>query len=113
MNVKLNGTEEVLKMLQKAGKLEAVKQVVKADGGSLQARAMRKAPVAPVNGGTLKRSISIELIDQGLTAKVEPHTDYAAYVEYGTRKMEAQPYMKPAYEQTVEEFKAHIKKVME
>lgn len=110
MGVKITGADDLIRKLEQAGRLEAVKKVVRADGGTLQGRAQT---YAPVDTSTLKRSIDLELLDNGLTAKSEAHTDYAAYVEYGTRKMEAQPYMRPAYEQTAEEFKAHIKKVME
>lgn len=54
--------------------------------------------VVPVDTGNLKNSIQ--------TAKVEPlkaivHTgtvEYAEYVEYGTSRMAAQPYMTPAAE---------------
>lgn len=109
MGVKITGADDLIRKLEKAGKLDAIKQVVKADGGTLQARAQR---YCPVDTRTLKRSIDLEISDMGLTATSAAHTNYAAYVEYGTRKMEAQPYMKPAYEQTVEEFKAHIKKAM-
>ena len=110
MGVKITGADDLIRKLEKAGKLDAIKQVVKADGGTLQARAQT---YVPVDTGTLKRNIVLEIIDNGLTAKSEARTDYADYVEHGTRKMEAQPYMKPAYEQTVEEFKSHIKRVME
>jgi len=48
----------------------------------------------PVNTGMLRESITSARIPRG--AQVGPHTDYAAYVEYGTRHMAAQPYMGPA-----------------
>lgn len=108
--IRLTGDKELKAALKKASRLGAVKQVVRSDGATLQRKAQR---YCPVDTGTLKRSIDLEISDMGFTATSAAHTDYAAYVEYGTRKMEAQPYMGPAYEQTVEEFKSHIKKVME
>jgi len=48
----------------------------------------------PVDTGMLRGSITSERIPRG--AQVGPHTEYAAYVEYGTRHMAAQPYMGPA-----------------
>ncbi len=44
-----------------------------------------------------KRKITLELQDGGFEAKVEAGTDYAAYLEVGT-KMNAQPFMKPAFD---------------
>ena len=50
----------------------------------------------PVNTGMLRESITSARIPRG--AQVGPHTDYAAYVEYGTRYMRPRPYMAPAIE---------------
>ena len=59
--------------------------------------------------GTLKRSIGLEIRDGGLTAEVEPTAEYAAYVEYGTRYMSAQPYMRPSCTAQKEKFKSDLK----
>ena len=53
--------------------------------------------VVPVDTGTLKNSIMAEFPDR-FTAEIAPHTEYAIYVEYGTRYMAARPYMRPAAE---------------
>ena len=63
-------------------------------------------------GGTLKRSIGLDITDGGMTAEVEPTAEYAAYVEYGTRFMNAQPYMRPSYNQQKEKFKSDMKKLV-
>lgn len=39
--------------------------------------------------------------DDTATYRVSAETDYAVYVEMGTRNMEAQPYMRPAVNQTM------------
>jgi HK97 gp10 family phage protein len=52
----------------------------------------------PVDTGALKNSISTEFENGGLTGIIAPHTDYATFVEYGTKRMSAQPYMTPAAE---------------
>lgn len=51
-------------------------------------------------GGALKASLTFGLTtdEQGLMAVVGANTDYAAYVEIGTSKMAAQPYLLPALE---------------
>lgn len=50
--------------------------------------------LCPVDTGKLERSIKIEDIVGGKS--IGPDTDYDVYVEYGTSKMAAQPYMRPA-----------------
>ncbi len=55
----------------------------------------------PVRTGTLRRSIhtDIEQADQDrVTARVSPGVDYGAYVELGTRRQRAQPYLRPGFE---------------
>ncbi|MFQ8894288.1 MAG: HK97-gp10 family putative phage morphogenesis protein [Dorea sp.] len=44
--------------------------------------------------------------------EIEPTADYAAYVEYGTRFMNAQPYMRPAYNAQKGKFKSDMQKLV-
>lgn len=117
--IKLEGMEKLQVKLKKNVQMSDVKRVVKANGAALQEAAQRKAPVGTPQstgipgyvGGTLKRSIVLEIRDGGLTAEVEPTAEYAAYVEYGTRYMSAQPYMRPSYTAQKEKFKSDLKKL--
>ena len=55
----------------------------------------------PVRTGTLRRSIhtDVEQLDPDrVTAKVSPGVDYGVYVELGTRKQHAHPFLRPAFE---------------
>ena len=52
----------------------------------------------PVDTGALKNSIDVQM-EGDLTAVIAPHTEYAAFIEFGTSKMAAQPYMTPAAEE--------------
>lgn len=106
--IKLEGMEKLQVKLKKNVQMSDVKRVVKENGKSLQEAAQRKAPV---DTGTLKRSIGLEIRDGGLTAEVEPTAEHAAYVEYGTRYMNAQPYMRPSYTAQKEQFKSDLKKL--
>ncbi len=57
--------------------------------------------LVPVRTGTLRRSIhtDIEQVDQDrVTARVSPGVDYGVYVELGTRRQRAKPYIRPAFE---------------
>ena len=60
---------------------------VEADGG----------PV-PVDTGFLKNSIKGDVDRSKAVGEVAVTAEYAAYVEYGTRHMAAQPYLTPAAE---------------
>lgn len=53
----------------------------------------------PVDTGTLQASISTSVNHYGFDAYAD--TNYAEYVEYGTYKMDAQPYFVPALEAAV------------
>lgn len=55
--------------------------------------------VVPVDTGTLRRSIAheIEVSPTEIVGRVGTNTKYAPYVEYGTYKMPAQPYLRPAF----------------
>jgi HK97 gp10 family phage protein len=62
--------------------------------------------------GTTKRSIALEIKDSGMTAEVEPGTEYSPYLEYGTRFMDAQSFVRPAYNEQKAIFKADMQKLV-
>ena len=109
MEVKLEGMDELIKKLKKNVKLDDVRKIVKYRGSELQRSAMR---LAPVDTGTLYRGIGLDIKDSGMTAEVEPTADYAPYVEYGTRKMSAQPFMRPAFRAQKSLFLSDLEKLM-
>ena len=55
-------------------------------------------------GGTLRNSITNQLEGDD-TVAIGSNVHYAPYVELGTRKMTARPYLRPAIEDHVDEFK--------
>lgn len=56
----------------------------------------------PVDTGRLRDSITVETqsTETSCTGTVGPHTDYADFVEFGTGRMRAQAFMRPAYDET-------------
>ena len=44
-----------------------------------------------------------------MAAIIAPHTDYAEHVEFGTSRMEAQPYMRPAIDEHEGEILAAVR----
>lgn len=76
----------------------------------LEAAAKMKTPI---DTGNLVNSINTELISSDETsafAEVGTGVEYAEHVEFGTSKMVAQPYMRPAYDETAETIKATIQR---
>lgn len=76
----------------------AIHEAVTESCEDLVSKAMEKAPVQT---GTLRASIHVESVTgSGFTVTGTVATggeaDYAAYVEAGTSKMAAEPYMQPA-----------------
>lgn len=57
----------------------------------------------PVDTGTLRNSISHAVDDN--TAIIGTNVEYAPYVELGTSKMDARPYLRPAVENHIKEYK--------
>lgn len=55
----------------------------------------------PVDSGRLQREVKVRPQEDGLVAEVgwfDPEEYYARYVEYGTRRVPAQPTLRPALE---------------
>ncbi len=111
--IKFEGISDLQKGLAKKIQLDDVKRVVKQNGSELQRGTQRNADFKKgYQTGTTKRSIGLEFTDGGLTAEVEPKTEYAPYLEFGTRFMEAQPFVKPAWEVQKEQFKKDMDKLV-
>ena len=108
-DIKIVGMEKLQRKLKKNVRMDDVKRVVRHNGAEMQAKAQQNAPV---DTGTLKRSIGIEITDGGMSAEVEPTAEYAPYVELGTRFMDPQPYLKPAFNEQKEKFKKDMKKLV-
>lgn len=110
MGVYFEGAKELTDKIKKCQDLDIIKKIVAQNGAEMQQKAQTNSPV---DTGTLKRSIDLQLSSGNMTATVEPHTEYAAYVEYGTRKMEARPYMKEAFDAQKKQFKSDLKRAVE
>lgn len=108
-DIKIVGMEKLQRKLKKNVRMDDVKRVVRHNGAEMQAKAQQNAPV---DTGTLKRSIGLEITDGGMSAEVEPTAEYAPYVELGTRFMDPQPYLKPAFNEQKEKFKKDMKKLV-
>jgi HK97 gp10 family phage protein len=66
----------------------------------------------PVNTGRLRDSIVAEtpfITGDEIRCVISANTDYAIYVEMGTWKMKARPYLKPALYKNKDEFEREMK----
>lgn len=64
---------------------------------------------APVDTGRMRSSINANIAPNGLSASVDVATDYAVFVEFGTRTQAAQPFLGPAYEKNRLAFLSNLK----
>ena len=113
--VKLVGMRELTAKLEHSCKnKDLVKTVVAKNGNQLNERMKRKMKEAYVKGysqGDTAGSVNTVITDGGMTANVGPTTDYAMYVEYGTRYMKAEPAVRPAFEEQVPIFKRDMQAI--
>ena len=103
------GLDKLRKRILKNMDMDEVKKAVKSNGAELHRKAMRNAPV---DTGHLKRSIDIEITNGGMEAHIMPMAEYSAYLEYGTRFLTAQPFMRPSFQSQVERFKSDLRKLV-
>lgn len=110
MSVKLSGMKELKSTLNSKKDIsKLVAPIVRLNGAELQQKAQR---YAPVDTGNLRRSIRLSIKDDGMTAEVAATADYSAYVEYGTRFMNAQPYVRPAFNEQKDIFINDLQKAV-
>ena len=126
LQFELKGLEKLQAKLQRVAKMEEVESIVEKHGEAMQKKAVNNASrfrghyegrgknrrfVRPT--GATKRSISVNSskIDR-FRYRVAPGTAYAAYVELGTRKMSAQPFIKPAFDEQKKLFKNDLERLV-
>lgn len=111
--ITITGLDKLEKKLKNSVKMTDVQRVVKHNGAQLQRKMQQKADFTRGYAtGTTKRSIGLELKDGNFTAEVEPTTEYSPYLEYGTRFMDAQPFVNPAFDEQKEQFKSDMLKLV-
>lgn len=69
--------------------------------------AERARDLVPVDTGELQDTI--QAVQDGRSSQVQAGTSHALPIEFGTSKMAAQPYMRPAYEETKQEVVKSLK----
>lgn len=116
--ISFKGLDKLEKKLIENAKMEEAKKVVRDNGLTLQGNVVKNAGEVTFNKGyftgNLKQDVAdsgFKLSNGGLTAKVGTSVEYGAHLEYGTRYMEAEPFLKDPFEQAEKKFKADIDKL--
>lgn len=111
--IEIKGLDKLEKALKENATLDDVKKVVRHNGAQLQDKIQSNADFTQgYQTGTTKRSVGLEITDGGFTAESGPTTEYAEYLEYGTRFMDAQPFVRPALDAQINEFKSDMQKLV-
>ena len=68
--------------------------------------------IVPVRTGNLMASIFADVDEDNLSITLGATADYASFIEYGTVKMRAQPFLQPAADVGTEEMNARIEEAI-
>lgn len=104
MEIKIVGVEEFSQYIgDQLDKKGDMSQLMQKYGSKLEQKAKSNAQFAgKYTTGATRQSIT--LTTTSTEAKVSAETEYSGYLELGTRKMAAQPFMKPALDAVYPEF---------
>lgn len=112
--IRIEGLDQTLQMFRTYYQTatDDVKDLVKESAYKIEQVAKARCPV---DTGRLRASITTS-IDEGandIVAKVGTPVEYAHFVEYGTYKQDAQPYLTPAFNQVKSQFISQLKSILE
>ena len=99
-----DNTQEILEALP-----ERISAALTAIGAVAESHAK---DLCPVDTGRLRNSISYAVEESEQAVYIGTNVEYAAYVEMGTSRMKARPYLKPAAENYSDEYRALMEQAM-
>lgn len=110
--VDVTGIDETIEGLKKYFKSveDNIKDVVKESAVNIESKSKMKAPV---DTGNLRRGITHQVLDNGLDAEIGTYDiEYAPYIEYGTSKNPAKPYLRPSLEEELPNFQKLLERAV-
>lgn len=97
INFKLKGVKDTVVRIDQLAKPEKVRRAVDINTRQMEKLMRRKAVFSKgYSTRATKKSIRIEMREDGYTGAVMPMTEYAIHLEYGTRNMVPQSFVRPA-----------------
>jgi HK97 gp10 family phage protein len=114
MTMEIKGANEVIANLSHFSDGVSKKLVVACQMSQAQVVSFARL-LCPVRTGNLRNSIqpgAVEISDTEVSADVEARMEYASFVEYGTRRMRAQPYLTPALLSNIPKFRENVQKAL-
>jgi len=93
MGIEILGMNELLKKLSLMGGNKAIMKGIEKGALRVESDAKRNCPV---DEGLLRASIDHKINNGTLSATVGSNLDYSKFLEFGTVKQRAQPYLYPA-----------------
>ncbi len=93
MIIEVLNVKEVMRKFEEAAGVDVFPAI------QMGARMVQRAAkaIVPVRTGNLRNSLHVKHFKQLNTSIVYTVVEYAPYVEFGTIKMRARPYLRPAY----------------
>lgn len=124
VDIKWEGLDKLQDNLEKAVTLDDIKRVVRHQEKTLLETASKHAVKASEGGvfaggysgveqslGNIKNNMKTDLYLEGLAVGIGTTAEHAAYVEYGTRHMPAEPFMEPTAREAGEKFVRDLRKL--
>ena len=108
-NIVIEGGDEMVRAIRGRFNHDKVATVVKRNTSQAQQKAMR---LAAVDTGFMKRSITMRIDITGLAGYIVAGASYSSYVEFGTRYMDSQPFMRPAAREQAPIFLSDLKNLI-
>ena len=109
MKIDIEGADELVRSIRNRLGSDKVVPVIRRNTSQAQQKAMR---LAAVDTGFMKRSITMRIDISGLAGYIVAGAEYSPYVEFGTRNMGAQPFMRPAAREQTPIFLSDLKNLI-
>lgn len=106
------GDKALSRHLGKLADKKVARDLIKKYGAQLQEKTVSNMHGAYIHGyskGKTAADTTLTFSNGGMTAIVQPHTEYFPYLEFGTRKMVKMPTLAPAFMVVKDAFIAEIK----
>ena len=109
--IQFEGLEKLEQALNEQASLKPVKKIIQKAGAELNNETVSNMQTVYTKGYSKKNNVnntSLEIQNGGLKAVQTTQTDHIIYNEYGTRYMEAEPAIKPAFDKAVQNVKREL-----